>query len=101
MGVYGYVYLITGFWVSIGIYECLWVSMGICGFLGIYGYLWVSCCLWLFMGVYGCLHTCLWVSGSMGIMGVYAYYIETLKIMPIFSFKNLRKRLKSHMCYKK
>ena len=43
----------------------------------------------------------------MGGMNVHGYYIWTLKILPIFSFKNPRrfeyskKRLKSHMCYKK
>ena len=26
-----------GFWVSMGIYECLWVSMDVCGFLDVYG----------------------------------------------------------------
>ena len=25
-----------------GIYECLWVSVGAYGFLGVYGYLWVA-----------------------------------------------------------
>ena len=41
----------------------------------------------------------------MGGMSVYRYYIWTLKILPIFSFKNPRRfensktRLKSHMCY--
>ena len=120
MGVYGYL------WVFMDFYECLW-------FLDVYGYLWLSWVfmgiyerLWMFMGVYGCLwvfmsiygsHGCLWVSmGAYGFLGIYGYlwvarmsvdYIWTLKILPIFSFKNLRrfenfkKRLKSHMCYKK
>ena len=46
-------------------YGCLWVPIGVYGFLGVYGYLWVS------MGAYG--FPGLWV--FMGIMGVYAYYI--------------------------
>ena len=126
MGVYGCL------WASMGIYGCLWVCMGVYGFLWFYAYLWVSWVSmgvygflgvygysWTFMGFYGCLLVsgCLWVPiGAygflglrvlMGIIGVYAYYIWELKILPIFSFKNprrfenLRKRLKSHMCYKK
>ena len=31
---------------------CLWICMGVCGFLGVYRYLWVT---WVFMDVYGCL----------------------------------------------
>ena len=41
----------------IGIYECLWVFMGVCVLLGVYGYLWRA---WVFMGIYE----------SMGIMGI-------------------------------
>ena len=66
------------------------------------GYLWVSS---LFMGVYCGLWVsgCLWV--LMGGMSVYEYYILTLKIFPILSFKssrrfkNSKKCLKSLMCY--
>ena len=34
-----------GLWVSVGVYECLWVSMSACGFLGVFwvvgpGYVW-------------------------------------------------------------
>ena len=81
-------------WVSMGAYGCLWVSMIVYGFLGVYGCLWgleVSGYLWVLMGV----------------MTAYGYYIQTFKILPIFSFKNPRrfenprKHLKSHMCYKK
>ena len=59
--------------------------------MGVYGGLWISGRLWVLMGG----------------MSVYGYYISTLKILPIFSFKNPRrfknskKRLKSHMCYNK
>ena len=80
-----------------GIYRSLWMFTGIYGCHG---------CLWVFMGVYEGL----WVSGYpwvlMGGMIVYGY-IQTLKILRIFSFQNPRrfekfkKRLKSHMCYKK
>ena len=111
LDVYGYLWLS---WVFMGIYERLWMFMGISECLrvsmGVYG------CLWVFMSIYGS-HGCLWVSmGAYGFLGIYGYlwvarmsvdYIWTLKILPIFSFKNLRrfenfkKRLKSHMCYKK
>ena len=74
-----------------GVYRCLWVLIGVYEFLGFYG--------------------CLWVSGSMGIYGYHGclcvLYLNIKNIAYIFSFKNprrfenLRKRLKSHMCYKK
>ena len=80
MGVYGFLGVYGYLWVSMGLYRCLWVSMGVYGFLGIYDYCGMS---------------------------FYRYYIQTFKILPIFSFKNSRrfenyeKRLKSHMCHKK
>ena len=61
-----------------GLYTCLWVSMST------YRCFWIYRCLWGFMGF--------WVSmGILGGMSVYGYYIEKLKILPIFSFKNLRR----------
>ena len=43
--VYGYLWVVMGFWVFMGAYEYLWVFMGVCRFLGVYGCLWVSGCL--------------------------------------------------------
>ena len=80
-----------------GIYECLWVFMGVCGLLGVYGYLWMSWCLLVYMSLWvlrvfqsECIwvpigiYRFLWVSGclrvSMGIprflwvfMGIYRF----------------------------
>ena len=127
MGFYGYIWVSVGLWVFMGvmgIYGCLCVSMDVYRYLwasmDVYGYFWVSSgiygCLWVPVGVYEYLWES-WVSmGAYGFLGIYGYlwvarmsvdYIWTLKILPIFSFKNLRrfenfkKRLKSHMCYKK
>ena len=112
-GVYRRLWAFMGFWMSmtiygcpwvyilVGVYGCLWVPIGVFRFLGVYGYLWVS---WGFIGVHGGL----WVSGYLWVLtGAMNVYIWTLKILPIFSFKNPRrfenstKRLKSYMCYKK
>ena len=65
------------FWVS----GCLWVSMDVYGHgswmsvMGVYGYLWVS------MGFYG--------------------FLLILSFKNSRRFENPRKRLKSHLCYKK
>ena len=72
--------------------------MGVYGFLAVYGCLCVSGCLWFLWGVMS-FYECLWV--LMGVMGVYGYYTWKFEILLIFLFKNPRKRLKSHVCYKK
>ena len=96
-GCHGLLWVFMGFWISMGIYRCPWV------YIGVYGCLWVPICVFRFLGVCGGL----WVSGYLwvlrGGMNLYGYYIWTLKILPIFSFKNPRrfenskKRLKSHI----
>ena len=52
LSVYGYL------WVSMGLYRCLLVSIGVFRFIRVYGYLQVA---WVFMGVYGGL----WISGCL------------------------------------
>ena len=116
MGGYGFLSVCGCIWVYIGVYGCLWVfmSMGLHRCLWVsmstYRCFWVLAYLWVFIGVMG-VYRGLWISGClwvlMGGMSVYRYYIKTLKILPILSFRNPRrfenskKRLKSHMCYKK
>ena len=57
MGVYGYL------WVSMSTHRCLWISGRLWVFMGIYGCLWFYGCLWVFMGVWVFmgLYGCLWV----------------------------------------
>ena len=74
MGVYGFsglcgfLWVFMSFWVCVGVYECLCVSMGVYEFVGcllvtvgVHG---GRKCLWVFGGVYGCI----WVS-----MGVFIF----------------------------
>ena len=61
------------------IYGCLWVPIGVYGFLGIYG-----------------CHGCLWVLYFLHYKYCLFSHSRTLE-----DLRNLRKFLKSHMCYKK
>ena len=58
-GVCGFLWVFMSFWVSVGVYGCLWVSMAVYEFLdgmlvsmGVYG---GRGCLWVFEGAYGCI----------------------------------------------
>ena len=66
MDVYGFLGVYY-FWVCMGIYESLWMFMGISDNASVY-----ECdgCRWMYMGVYGCL----WVPINVyGFLGVYGY----------------------------
>ena len=64
-----------GFYEYLWVSGCLWISMGVYGFLGVYRYLWVSMglyrCLWVSMSTYRFF----WIFGCLrvfiGVMGVY------------------------------
>ena len=75
-----------GFWVFLGVYGCLWVSMGAHGLLDVYGYLWVSqvslgiygylwvpmhtyMSFWLSVDVYGFLCVCMGICGCLWVSG--------------------------------
>ena len=55
MGVYGYLRVSMGFWVSMGDYERL------------YKWLWVYECLWVFMGMYGFLWVFMVILSVLGV----------------------------------
>ena len=106
MSVYGCHGCLWVLWMSMGVYGYLWVSMGVMrvyAFLGVSGWLWVSMdtygYLWVLMGIYECpwVSWMLWVS----IRIIFQYLKYCIFSVPKTEFKNFRKRLKSHMCYKK
>ena len=49
-----------GFWLSMSIYRCIWVPMGVYGYFWVFGCLWEFMDFWVSMSTYG-WHECLWV----------------------------------------
>ena len=71
--VYWRFWVFMGFWVSMGVYGCLWESWVFISFYGCHGCLCVFMDFWVSVSFYGCLWVseCLWVS-----MGVYGLFIR-------------------------
>ena len=55
MGIYGWLWMSVGFWVSMGTYGCLSVFMGVYECRWLWIFMWIYGCLWVSMSVYGFL----------------------------------------------